>query len=132
VFNKWEGVSERRFDDCLDMLGDLEGVQVAWVKSDKGKVPLDLVFGIDESLARGLSEEEANGHDHDHDHKHEHGVNGHRHEKKGHQSEVEVLSITLKSEDVTKHGSVDTKKLEKLLKDAPKDEVYRISQYSIW
>ena len=34
VFNKWELCDERKFDDALDRVGDLE-VQVAWVKSDK-------------------------------------------------------------------------------------------------
>lgn len=116
VFNKWESVSERRMDECLDRLGDLE-VQIAWVKSDKGRVPVDVVFGVDGGLARTLGENETNGHAHDHKHDH-----GHSHEK-GHQSEVEVLSITLEAET----GSVvDSSKLEKLLKTAPKDEVYRI------
>jgi G3E family GTPase len=117
VFNKWELAAERRMDECLDRVGDLE-VQIAWVKSDKGKVPVDLVFGVDGGLTRTLGEEInglANGHDHSHDH-------GHNHEK-GHQSEVEVLSITLEAD----LGSVvDSSKLEKLLKSAPKDEVYRI------
>jgi G3E family GTPase len=118
VFNKWELCNERRFDDCLDRLGDLE-VQIAWVKSDKGKVPVDLVFGVDGGLARSLEEEDGhavnghNGHDHGHDHKHE----------KGHQSEVEVLSVTLEAGN---GAVVDTSTLEKLLKSAPKDEVYRI------
>ncbi len=110
VFNKWELVSERRMDECLDRLGDLE-VQIAWVKSDKGKVPVDVVFGVDGGLARTLGENETNGHDH-----------GHSHEK-GHQSEVEVLSITFEAEP----GSVvNSSRLENLLKAAPKDEVYRI------
>ncbi|KAH6711235.1 CobW/HypB/UreG, nucleotide-binding domain-containing protein [Leptodontidium sp. MPI-SDFR-AT-0119] len=124
VFNKWEGVGERRMDECLDRLGDLE-VQIAWVKSDRGRVPVDVVFGVDGGLARTLGENEVNGqtngqkngqingHDHGHGHSHE----------KGHQSEVEVLSITLEAES----GSViDSTKLEKLLQTAPKDEVYRI------
>jgi G3E family GTPase len=118
VFNKWELVDERRMDECLDRMGDLE-VQIAWVKSDKGKVPVGLVFGIDGGLARGLDEKEINGHDHGHDHEH---TNGHNHEK-GHQSEVEVLSITLEAPSGSK---VDSSKMEKLLKTAPKDEVYRI------
>ncbi len=123
VFNKWELAGERRMDECLDRVGDLE-VQIAWVKSDKGSVPMGLVFGIDGGLARSLGEQEevdghADGHNHDHEHDH---VNEHSHEK-GHQSEVEVLSITLEAEA----GSViDPTKLEKLLKTAPKDEVYRI------
>jgi len=113
VFNKWELCDERKFDDALDRVGDLE-VQVAWVKSDKGKVPVDLVFGLDGGLARNLehsvTNEEEHQHSHDHDHEHDH------------QSEVEVLSVTLTGTN----GSVDTTKLEKLLKAAPKDEVYRI------
>lgn len=118
VFNKWELAGERRMDECLDRVGDLE-VQIAWVKSDKGRVPVDLVFGVDGGLARTLGEEAipngmVNGHSHEH--------GGHDH-KKGHQSEVEVLSITLEADP----GSViDSSKLEKLLKSAPKDEVYRI------
>lgn len=115
VFNKWELAGEQRMEECLDRVGDLE-VQIAWVKSDKGRVPVDLVFGVDGGLARTLGEEpHVNG-----------GVNGHAHDhghEKGHQSEVEVLSITLSAA----LGSViDTSKLEKMLKSAPKDEVYRI------
>lgn len=111
VFNKWENAGERRFDECLDRLGDLEGVTVAWVKSDKGKVSSDLVFGIDDGLAKELGDGVPSyheGHSHSHDH----------------QSEVEVLSITLKSGD--QNAAVDTERLMRLLKGAPKDEVYRI------
>jgi G3E family GTPase len=111
VFNKWELCDERMFDTCLDRLGDLE-IQIAWVKSDKGKVPVDLVFGVDGGLARSLGEEKTHK---EHDHNHDHG--------KGHQSEVEVLSITLQADN---GAAMDTEKLEKLLKSAPKDEVYRI------
>jgi len=118
VFNKWESCDERRFDECLDRLGDMEGVDVAWVKSDKGSVPADLVFGIDGGLARSLGEK-ANESSHAHDHKHDHD-----HGEKGHQSEVEVLSITLTSAAPTAYISVP--KLLTLLRSAPKDEVYRI------
>ncbi|KAH8598151.1 hypothetical protein B0O99DRAFT_616015 [Bisporella sp. PMI_857] len=115
VFNKWEHVGERRWDECLDRLGDL-GADVAWVRSDRGKVPVGVVFGIDGGLARSLGEARENGHKHEHEHEHAHG-------KKGHQSEVEVLSVTLQGEE---GAVVNTQKLEKLLKSAPKDEVYRI------
>lgn len=112
VFNKWEACAEGRFDVCLDRLGDLE-TQIAWVKSDRGRVPADVVFGVDGALARSLEEGDGEG-----------NGNGHKHEHDSeHKSEVEVLSITLHAEgDV----AVDISKLEKLLRSAPKDEVYRI------
>jgi G3E family GTPase len=126
VFNKWEGAGERRFDECLDRLGDLEGINMAWVKSDRGRVPYDLIFGIDGGLARALGDggqnhQGINGHDHNHDHAH-----GHNH-KSGHQSEVEVLSVTLRAGDTDASlAAISTDKLEKLLRTAPKDEIYRI------
>jgi G3E family GTPase len=133
VFNKWEEAGERRFDECLDRLGDLEGVNVAWVKSDRGKVPYDLVFGIDGGLARTLGggephENGINGHQ-TNGHTAENGINGYTHEhhhENGHQSEVEVLSITLHAEENSSGQAINTEKVEKLLKSAPKDEVYRI------
>lgn len=111
VFNKWENCDERRFDDCLDRLGDLE-TDTAWVKSDKGRVSMDLVFGIDGGLAQTMTEEPVG---HSHDHAHDHG--------RGHQSEVEVLSIELTGPS---GSSVNAESLQKLLKTTPKDEVYRI------
>ncbi|KAL2126408.1 hypothetical protein VTI74DRAFT_970 [Chaetomium olivicolor] len=119
VFNKWEGCGERRFDEVLDRVGDLE-VDVAWVKSDKGWVGVDVVFGIDGGLATGLVEEEdfkAGGEcDHENGCGHE---KGHGH----HQTEVEVLSGELNGEQ---GAAVDAGKLMGFLKSAPKDEVYRI------
>ncbi|KUI71414.1 putative GTP-binding protein YjiA [Cytospora mali] len=112
VFNKWENCDERRFDECLDRVGDLE-TDTAWVKSDKGRVSMDLVFGIDGGLAQVMTEEPA-GHKHD-DHDHDHG--------KSHQSEVEVLSIELTGPS---GSGVSAESLQKLLKTTPKDEVYRI------
>ena len=108
VFNKWEGCSERRFDECLDRLGDLE-LDTPWVKSNKGWVGIGLVFGIDGGLARELME------DHAHD-------DGHTHD---HQSEVEVLSVELKGNGEGSKG-VDVAKLHTLLQNAPREEVYRI------
>ncbi|EPE32278.1 P-loop containing nucleoside triphosphate hydrolase [Glarea lozoyensis ATCC 20868] len=115
VLNKWEIAGERRLDECLDRVGDLE-VQVATVKSDKGKVPVDLVFGVDGASARLLGVEGAEKHHHDH-------ANGHEHAK-SHQSEVEVLSITLMASSPS--SKINNAKLTKLLESAPKDEVYRI------
>lgn len=124
IFNKWELVDERRFDDCLDRLGDLE-VAIPWVKSLKGWVDVSVVLGIDGGLAKQLGESqtnghshgETNGHNHVHDHDHANGDN--------HQEEVEVLSVKLSAEN-SSPAFVDTEALLKLLKLAPKDEVYRI------
>ena len=111
VFNKWELVDDRRFDECLDRVGDLE-LHTAWVKSVKGWVDQAVVMGIDGSL---ISQEgagstmEINGEERDHQH----------HE------EVEVLSVTLE----TGEGAVPAINMdcfEDLLLSAPKDEVYRI------
>ncbi|KAJ4389177.1 hypothetical protein N0V93_006640 [Gnomoniopsis smithogilvyi] len=111
VFNKWEQCDERKFDECLDRVGDLE-VDTAWVKSDKGRVPMGVIFGIDGGLAQAM-DDGPKDHAHEHDHDHE----------KGHQSEVEVLSIELSGPN---GSSVNVDNLLTLLKTAPKDEVYRI------
>lgn len=98
-------------------MGDLE-VDTAWVKSDKGRVPMHVIFGIDGGLAQAMIDDpsgHSSSHSHDHDHDHDH--------KEGHQSEVEVLSVELTG---PKGSSVNTDILHKLLKTAPKDEVYRI------
>lgn len=114
VFNKWEGVGERRFDECLDRVGDLE-VDTAWVKSDRGVVDKDVLLGIDGALfakEEGLVEgEDGHGHENEHAHKHDH------------QSEVEVLSVQLKS---APGQTVDVEALERLLQSTPREEVYRI------
>jgi len=117
-------IDERRFDDCLDRLGDLE-VSIPWVKSLKGWVDVGVVLGIDGGLAKQLGEGESNGHA-------DGEVNGHSHENnndhsdgENHQEEVEVLSVKLTAEDPGL-AYVDTVALTKLLKLAPKDEVYRI------
>ncbi|KAL4810972.1 CobW/HypB/UreG, nucleotide-binding domain-containing protein [Aspergillus unguis] len=117
VLNKWENVSEQRFDEVLDRIGDLE-VETAWVKSEKGRVEKDVLLGIDGAL---FAKESA---DHDHPHADDHG-HGHDHEH-GHQSEVEVLSVTLRTTEPSQSGTLDVSALEKLLSSAPKEEVYRI------
>jgi hypothetical protein len=113
VFNKWELVDERRFDECLDRVGDLE-LQTAWVKSRRGWVDQGVVMGIDGSLIGQKGAEaaaEINGEVHGHDHQH--------------QEEVEVLSAMLESEALGS-AAVDMDAFEELLLSAPKDEVYRI------
>ena len=112
IFNKWEMVDERRYEDCLDRVGDLE-VQIASVKSNKGRVDKDLLLGLDSTLAKADDIELKNGHEEHHDHAHDH------------QSEVEVLSVALSSMDGSVR-SVNLDKLDTLLKSAPKDEIYRI------
>ena len=111
VFNKWELVPERRYEDCLDRVGDLE-LQVATVKSGRGRVDQSILLGLDSAFAKEL-DPLSNIHD-DHDH-----------HQGDHQSEVEVLSVTLSSEDVVTYG-VNLDSLETFLLSAPKDEIYRI------
>ncbi|KAK4229848.1 CobW/HypB/UreG, nucleotide-binding domain-containing protein [Podospora fimiseda] len=123
VLNKWENVSERRLDEVLDRLGDLE-VDVAKVKSDRGKIDVEVIFGVDGGLARELgvgsfSESHSHSHSHTHDDKDKDKDNN----KKHHSQEVDVLSVELKGDASKK---VDTTKLLKFLKTTPKDEVYRI------
>ena len=113
VINKWESLSERDYDLFLDKLGDLD-VDTPQVKSDKGWVEKDLLFGFDQKLARNWLDA---GETHEH-HDHDHG------EGEKHTSEVECLSVTLKGN--SGDAVVDLQKLETLLKAAPKDEVYRI------
>ncbi|KAL6243844.1 hypothetical protein RBB50_009278 [Rhinocladiella similis] len=123
VFNKWEHVDERRFDEALDRVGDLD-VQVAWVKSDKGWVDVELIMGIDGAMVRAqglrgaIEINEESNHDHSDGHGHSHGH---------HQEEVEVLSVVLRNQDTSKPPQgVVLESFEDLLLSAPKDEVYRI------
>ncbi|KAK7885759.1 hypothetical protein LTR67_010111 [Exophiala xenobiotica] len=123
VFNKWELVVERKFDDALDRVGDLD-VQVAWVKSDKGWVDVEVIMGIDSAMVRaqGLREAIEINDEHGHDHSDNHG-----HQHPHHQDEVEVLSVVLHNQDTSKPPQgVMLDSFEDLLLSAPKDEVYRI------
>ncbi|KAK6524036.1 hypothetical protein TWF694_005703 [Orbilia ellipsospora] len=108
VMNKWESCDERRLDDCVDRVRDVSE-ETPWVKSDKGRIGADLVFGIDGARITMLEAvEEEKGHE------------GHSHG--GHNDEVEVLSVRL-----PKSGEgLDGLKFLELLKKAPRDEVYRI------
>lgn len=114
VFNKWETVEEGRYEDCLDRVGDLE-LQVATVNSKKGLVNKEVLLGLDSAFAKDLNPllNENHGHEADHDH------------ASDHQSEVEVLSVTLSSEDSMAHG-INLDSLETFLLSAPKDDIYRI------
>lgn len=114
VLNKWESVDARREEEVVDRIRDVnEDTPV--VKTDKGRVSKDIIFGVDSSLARELLiQPHGNGHDHDHDH------------KNNHSEEVEVLSLTLPYQFNGSGKHIDVAKLEKFLGAAPKDEVYRI------
>ncbi|ATY61405.1 domain containing [Cordyceps militaris] len=128
VFNKWEAAGEDRYEECVDRVGDLE-VDVAKVKSDKGFVDMNIVFGIDGGLAQQLTDShatkengQANGHTNGY------LTNGHtngEHHSHDHQSEVEVLSLELQSSNAVS-TKISTEKIQTLLAAAPKDEVYRI------
>jgi len=115
VFNKWELVDERRYEDCLDRMGDLE-LQVANVKSNRGRVDKDLLLGLDSTLARDITlGTQGSGTD----------THGHHDHTAHHQSEVEVLSVMLSTREDPVSG-VDLEALETFLLSAPKDEIYRI------
>jgi G3E family GTPase len=110
VLNKWEHVSERAYEDCIDRILALElDVQTPREKSDKGWVDKSVLLGLDAQLAK---HEGKHGHDHEYEHGHDH------------QSEVEVLSITLTSNNPS--NGIDMEKLFDWLISPPKDEVYRI------
>lgn len=115
VMNKWEDVSEMKYETALDRLGDMD-VETPVVKSDRGWISKDLLFGMDSKMARDWTSLEEHT---THEHAHTHGEKGHDHNE-----EMECLSITLKKTDES--SQVDLMKLEQLLKTAPKDEVYRI------
>lgn len=120
IFNKWEGCGERRFDICLDRLGDLDA-DTPWVKSDRGRVDKDLLLGIDGALLVKEGSKKAfmgGGPDNDHPHNH------HDHHSHHHQSEVEVLSLTLTS--TTLDASINLSAFMNLLQTTPREEVYRI------
>jgi G3E family GTPase len=115
VFNKHELVDDRKFEDCLDRVGDLE-IQTAWVKSVKGWVDAEVIMGIDGAMVRQQGIREAI------EKEKEEGVRGDHHH---HQDEVEVLSVVLSAKNGKSHG-VSLDDFEELLLSAPKDEVYRI------
>lgn len=114
VFNKWEQVNERKYEDCLDRVGDLE-LPIAHVKSNKGHVDQNVLLGLDSSLAKNVTSL-APSHHHD-EHSNNHASD--------HHSEVEVLSVTLSSDDPEPQG-INLENLNKFLVSAPKDEIYRI------
>jgi G3E family GTPase len=112
VLNKWELVSERAYEDCIDRILDLElDVPTPREKSDKGWVDRGILLGLDAKLAK-LDQKLNHVHHPVHEHNHDH------------QSEVEVLSITLTAKNPA--AGLDLERLSDLLLTAPKDEVYRI------
>lgn len=121
VLNKWEEAGEEKMDECLDRLGDLD-VDVISVRSSRGMVSKDALLGLDRTLARDMTTLEVEKM-HEHGSRHD-GVHGH-----DHNSEVEVLSITLSSlprRAGPNEGVIDMKRLEMFLGKAPKEEIYRI------
>ena len=108
VLNKWEVVGERRLEDVEDAVLALEvDPPIPRVKSEKGWVDKDIVFGLDAKLAKGLGQGSG---EHHHDHEHS--------------REVEVLSVTLTS--ISSRPGIDVGKLYQFLEEPTKDSVYRI------
>ncbi|GAM82144.1 hypothetical protein ANO11243_001230 [Dothideomycetidae sp. 11243] len=107
VLNKWEEAGEQRLDRVLDRLGDMD-VDTPQVKSDKGWVNVELLFGLDGKMVKGMVQGPEK---HEHHHHHDHN------------EEMECLSVTLQGGE---QDEVDLSKLDLLLQRAPKDEVFRI------
>ncbi|PWW76319.1 cobW-domain-containing protein [Tuber magnatum] len=114
ILNKWESVTERREDEVVDRIRDVnEDTPV--VKSDKGWVSKNVIFGVDSGLAKELSAATiAQNHEHD-----EGGGEEHT-------QEVDVISITLPYRAEEGGKWIDLEALYRFLTSAPKDEVYRI------
>ena len=88
------------------------------ILSQKGFVDKDLVFGLDPKLAHLINMSNLNE-------TNEHAHHGHEHDRGSHQNEVEVLSVTLDTPNEA-FADVDISKLDGLLREVPKDEIYRI------
>jgi len=115
VMNKWEDVGERKLDDAVDRVRDLND-ETPWVRSHRGRVEASVVFGMVGSqhhASQSILTADSHQHNHAHDEK-----------SHNHTSEVDVLSITLPYDETSSTINVDG--LEKLLESAPKDEVYRM------
>ena len=120
VLNKWEEAGERKLDDVLERLGALElgvsGEDTAKVKSQKGWVDKEVLLGLDSNMAKIMTTGEAI--------RELQSKEEHHHNESSHDSEVEVLTVMLKSNSMDAMLNMDA--FEKLLTSAPKDEVYRI------
>lgn len=120
VLNKWEEAGEEKLDDVLERLGALElgvsGEDIGKVKSQKGWVDKEVLLGLDSSMAKTMASGEALSGPESNKER--------RHDNSRHDSEVEVLTVTLKSEN--QNMVLNMEAFEKLLASAPKDEVYRI------
>lgn len=112
VLNKHEVAGPEREEEVLDRIRDV-AEETPIVRTKRGWIDKDVVFGIDSALARNLTLENKAEKE-----------SGHGHE---HRNEVDVLSLCLPASEVDADGGfIDANALEKLLTTAPKDEVYRI------
>ncbi|KAK9477722.1 CobW/HypB/UreG, nucleotide-binding domain-containing protein [Lipomyces japonicus] len=125
VFNKWQAVSERKFDTVWDRVNDLNTDTPKIKSGPTGTIPWQAILGIDSKLGLSallqLGGDDGNGHDHD-------TTNGHHeHESDNykHGSEIETLTVRIPRSDSTPASSGLTY-LFRFLETAPKDEIYRI------
>lgn len=115
ILNKWEEAGEEACSKCLDRLGDME-VDTPYIKSDKGWVNPQLLFGLDPKTRDVWMSEQMSEHHHA-----DHASKGDHHH---HMEEMECLSITLRASATS--NVIDMPLLQELLTVAPKDEVFRI------
>ncbi|KAI5289718.1 hypothetical protein KEM52_000682, partial [Ascosphaera acerosa] len=115
ILNKWEYVTPERLQLCIARMHELE-VPTALVKSNRGWVDKDVLLGLDSRLlAAGFEQQLHHHHHHEHNQPHHHD----------HQSEIDVLSVTLTHPSPS--ATVNAESLvESFLDQAPKDEVYRV------
>ncbi|TGZ78906.1 cobW-domain-containing protein [Ascodesmis nigricans] len=116
VLNKHELAGPQKEDTVIDRIRDV-AEETPIVRTDKGWIDRDVVFGLDSQLSKSLIDSAA-GLDTIPESQHEH--------HHAHSSEVDVISLKLPIGDGHDAGYIDTSALEKLLTSAPKDEVYRI------
>jgi G3E family GTPase len=113
--NKHEFVTEREYDECLDHVYTLnENTPVIKTYESKNlAVDPDLVFGLDTRLFQTLKEDKymIDGYVDDHDHHH-------------HSREIDMIHL-----ERNDHGELSSDKLEKILRDCPANEVYRVKGF---
>lgn len=108
VLNKHDLAGPQKEEIVMDRIRDV-AEETPIVRTNKGRIDAEVIFGLDSSLAKNFTGEEDG-----HEHKHEH------------HDEVDVLTVTLPTGKGEDERYLDGETLRQLLTTAPRDEVYRI------